>query len=279
MPNDAIRSSPSPTRPARRPITLEVRRTETVARDIVRIWLGGPGFDHFNDNGSTEQYVKLLLAPPGITYAPDEDMESIRTNRPVEERPRVRTYTVRHVDHDAREMAIDFILHGDAGIAAPWAAAARPGDTISLLGPGGAWSPDLDAPWHLIAGDDAALPAIDAALRALPDDAVVFGVIDLAVPERADYLDPRFRSRLRLIGPDGPTLGEALDALDLPDGDGIGFVHAELSEIRSIRTHLLERGLTRDRLSISGYWRQGKDEDGFQAEKRAEAERERAGAA
>jgi hypothetical protein len=31
-------------------------------------------------------------------------------------------------------------------------------------------------------------------------------------------------------------------------------------------------------LSLSGYWRRGKDEDGFQAEKAEDAARERAGA-
>lgn len=279
MPNP-VSTPPAPQRrPERRPITLEVRRTEPVAPGLVRIWLGGDEFDEFTDNGTTEQYVKLLMPPPGVTYGPDEDLATIRATRPVEERPRMRTYTVRHVDAAARELAIDFVLHGDEGLAAPWAAAARPGDTISFMGPGGVWSPDPTAPWHLIAGDDAALPAIDAALRRLPDDAVVIGVLDLDDPARADYVDPRFRSHLRIIGPDGPGLAAALDDLELPGGDGIGFVHGELGVIRSLRATLLERGFTRDRLSISGYWRRGKDEDGFQAEKRAEAERERAGAA
>lgn len=279
MPNQNDSAKPAPARRTRRPITLEVLRTEMVAQEIVRVWLGGDGFAEFEDNETTEQYVKLLLAPPGVTYGPDEDVETLRTARPVEERPRVRTYTVRHVDHDARELAIDFVLHGDAGIAAPWAAAARPGDTISFMGPGGNWSPDPHAPWHLIAGDDTALPAIDAALRALPDDAAVVGVVDLVIPERAEYLDPRFRSSLRVIGPDGPGLAAALEEIDLPEGPGVAFVHGELGVIRGLRPRLVERGFTRDRLSISGYWREGKDEDGFQAEKRAEAERERAGAA
>src|SRR5699024_9754942 len=77
MPNQ--NASAGPSRPTRRPITLEVLRTEIVATDIVRVWLGGEGFADFEDNGSTEQYVKLLLAPPGVDYAPDEDMAAART--------------------------------------------------------------------------------------------------------------------------------------------------------------------------------------------------------
>ena len=35
--------------------------------------------------------------------------------------------------------------HGDVGLAGPWAAAARPGDPVRLLGPGGAYAPDEGA--------------------------------------------------------------------------------------------------------------------------------------
>jgi hypothetical protein len=36
-----------------------------------------------------------------------------------------------------------------------------------------------------------------------------------------------------------------------------------------------ERGLSRDRVSLSGYWRLGKNEDGWQAEKAETARKER----
>ena len=40
-----------------------------------------------------------------------------------------------------------------------------------------------------------------------------------------------------------------------------------------------ERGVPREHLSVSGYWRRGRDEDGWQADKRSEREAERAAAA
>ena len=48
------------------------------------------------------------------------------------------------------------MVHGDEGIAGPWAMAAQPGDTIDVRGPNGAYGPDPTADWHLLAGDEAA---------------------------------------------------------------------------------------------------------------------------
>ena len=49
-------------------------------------------------------------------------------------------------------------------------------------------------------------------------------------------------------------------------------MHGETGAVKQLRAHLLdERGVDRDLLSISGYWRRGADEDRFQAEKRAAA--------
>ena len=45
-------------------------------------------------------------------------------------------------------------------------------DPAYLMGPSGAYSPDPDADWHLLAGDEAGLPALGAALEALPPNAV-----------------------------------------------------------------------------------------------------------
>src|SRR6187200_2055771 len=70
-------------------------------------------------------------------------------------------------------MAIDFVIHGDDGVAGPWASAAEAGDQLLVNGPGGGYRPDPAADWHLLVGDESALPAITAALTTLPEHAVV----------------------------------------------------------------------------------------------------------
>ena len=45
------------------------------------------------------------------------------------DRTRVRTYTVR--EWDGERLTIDFVVHGDEGVAGPWALPAQPGDACS----------------------------------------------------------------------------------------------------------------------------------------------------
>jgi hypothetical protein len=47
------------------------------------------------------------------------------------------------------------------------------------------------------------------------------------------------------------------------------FVHGEANFVKALRRHLrVDRGLPMAQLSISGYWRRGRDEDGWQSGKR-----------
>ena len=69
-------------------------------------------------------------------------------------------------DAERSLLTLDFVVHGDEGVAGPWAAAAKPGDVLQLTGPGGAYTPDPDAAWHLMVGDLSVLPAIGASLGA-----------------------------------------------------------------------------------------------------------------
>src|SRR5690606_5050647 len=106
---------------------------------------------------------------------------------PPERMPSRRTYTIRKFELDAGKVWIDFVVHGSAGIAGPWADNARPGDPVVLGGIGGGYAPDPEADWHLLAGDDAALPAIAAALEGMP--AAASGVVLLEVDGDADHVE------------------------------------------------------------------------------------------
>ena len=249
--------------------TLEVLRTERLSPHLVRVVIGGPEFDDVVDVGHVDRYVKLVIPRPGVTYPEPWSVETIQATLPREHWPAIRTYTVRRYDPDAREMWLDMVVHGDEGIAGPWAANAKPGDVVRFRGPGGAYTPDPTADWHLLAGDAAALPAIAAALEAIPTDAVVEAFIE--VDERADVLDldhPPQTSLRWLIRADGdPGFADAVRSMPWRPGRVHAFVHGELHDTRSLRPLLLERGVARADLSLSGYWRRGKDEDGFQKEK------------
>ncbi|MGD3107330.1 siderophore-interacting protein [Streptomyces sp. YGL11-2] len=263
-------------RPARRTPILHralVRRTERLSPHMLRVVLGGEGLAAFAAGEYTDHYIKLVFPLPHIRYPEPFDMGRIRAELPRNQWPRTRTYTVRSWDPAARELAVDFVVHGDTGLAGPWAVAARPGDEIGFLGPGGAYAPDAAADWHLLAGDESALPAIAAALAGMPADAAVHAFIEVAGPEEQQELTAPAGAAItwlhRGAGPVGRELVAAVRALEFPAGRVQAFVHGEAGFVRELRRLLrVEHGVPREDLSISGYWRTGQDEDGWQAGKR-----------
>lgn len=268
----------------RRTTALEVVRTERIGPHLVRVVAGGPELTAFPDTPFTDRYVKILFPVPGVEYPEPFDMDVIRRDLPREQWPRSRTYTVRDLDHARGELTIDFVHHGDSGLAGPWAAAAQPGDRLRLAGPGGAYAPDPEADWHLLVGDEAALPAIGAALARIPAGRLAHVLVQ--VDAAADELPLDTPADLRLqwlhrVGGDGPEgagqLLEAVRALEFPPGKVHAFVHGEAAEVREVRRHLIgERGVAREALSASGYWRRGRDEEGFRVYKQEQARIEEA---
>ncbi|TQN43778.1 NADPH-dependent ferric siderophore reductase [Blastococcus colisei] len=258
----------------RAPRVAEVLRTSWLTPHMVRVVLGGDGLAGFPAGAFADHYVKLLFAPAGASYRAPYDVEQLQAELPRELWPVTRTYTVRAWDARAGELTIDFVHHGDEGLAGPWAAAARPGDLIQMMGPGGAYVPHPEADWHLLAGDESALPAIGATLDTLPAGARALVYVEVDGPaEEQDDLAVGPGVELVWLHRGGAAPGEALVAavsgVCLPDGRGHVFVHGEAGAVRELRRHLrAERGLDPEFTSISGYWRRGDTEDRWQAGKR-----------
>lgn len=267
-------TTPRPRAP-RPQIILEVVRSSWVTPHLVRLTLGGPGFADFQPKDATDSYVKISFAKPELGLEPPYDLAALRETLAPADLPVTRTYTVRRVDQAAGTMDIDFVVHGDEGIAGPWAAAAQPGDRVVLAGPGGAYRPDPTADWHLFAGDESAIPAIAAALEALPADAK--GLAFLEIGGRDDLVDLDHPAGVQLIwvgraARDESTaalLATAISGHPWPDGRVQVFAHGERESMKALReVFLTQRGLDRSQLSLSGYWAYGLTEDRFQAEKR-----------
>ncbi|GAA1384643.1 siderophore-interacting protein [Pseudonocardia kongjuensis] len=269
----------APGRRTRRPqIVLEVLERVQLSPHLVRIVAGGPALADAAESaakGHTDTYTKMLFRPAGSDLVPPYDLAALRERLPVEQLPSTRTYTIRRFDLAAERIWIDFVVHGDAGIAGPWAASAQPGDPVVLGGIGSGYAPDPGADRHLLAGDEAALPAIASALEAMPADARGTALIEVGTA--ADELD--------LVAPDGievrwlhrggagagtsTVLVDAVRALDRPAGDVQVFAHGERGAMKALRPYLTDEcGIDRSRLSLSAYWAHGRGEDAFQSEKR-----------
>jgi NADPH-dependent ferric siderophore reductase len=234
----------------RRRFSTSVTAVEYLTPAMVRIVVSGADLDGFTAGEFTDHYVKCRF---GET---------------------TRSYTVRAWDPARRELTLDFVVHGDDGIAGPWAATATPGDTLELSGPGGAYAPSPDADWHLMVGDDAVIPAIAVSLERVPPGIPVFVVLEVDGPEHEQPLESPGDLRLtwlhRTAGPgEDPQLQvDAVAALQLPDGRGHAFVHGEATAVRLVRRHLVvDRGMPADELSATGYWKLRRTDEQWRSEK------------
>ncbi|MCA5892357.1 siderophore-interacting protein [Isoptericola sp. NEAU-Y5] len=241
--------------PARKrtPKHATVSAVRRLSPHLVRVTLRGPELATLEPIGFTDSYLKLVLG----------ELE--------DGRPLLRTYTVRAFRGD--EWDVDLVLHGDEGVAARWAARVEPGEPVSFMGPGGGYAPAPDAAWHLLVGDDSAWPAIAASLEALPAGAVAHAVVEVPGPEDEQPVQSAADLHLTWVHRGTRSLVDAVReahaAGELPDGSPQAFLHGEASCVRDLRRWVrAELGVPRERLSASGYWRRGVDDEGWRAAKR-----------
>jgi NADPH-dependent ferric siderophore reductase len=260
-------------RPARPQAVLTVRSRHQLSVHTVRVIAGGPGMAEFRTNDFTDKYAKITFVDPTLGLTPPYDLAALRESLPAHQRPVSRTYTVRWVDFDRQQLAIDFVVHGDDGIAAPWASEAEPGDTLVLSGAGGGYRPDPSNDWHLFVGDESALPAICSALEALSHDAR--GIAYLETHDPDTYLDTEPPHGIDIVwgqrpepGSQPQLLADAVLAGPWLTGQVGVFAHGERESMKAVRAALKARLGDADQLSLSGYWAYGRTEDIFQAEKR-----------
>jgi NADPH-dependent ferric siderophore reductase len=270
----------------RRIRTAVVQRTEWLTPDMVRVFFTGPDLADLPELTYTDHYVKILFPPAGADYRWPFDPDELRETAPREQWPVTRTYTIRSFDRDAGVLAIDFVVHGDEGLAGPWAARAEPGDEIGFRGPGGAYAPEPEYDTHLLVGDEAAIPAIAATLDRLPEGARATVFLEVADADHQLPLPAEDRADIHWVHrgerPYGEPLAAAVRDHGLPAGRLQAFVHGNAGMIKDLRRWcFVEQRLDRRQVSISGYWRTGQNEDAWQSGKRdfvAEMEAEEAAA-
>lgn len=264
-----VRRQPKP------PVVLEVVATERLGPHMVRLTLGGPGFADYQDKDATDKYIKLMFADPALGLTMPYDLDALRERLAPEQMPVRRTYTVRSVDHDAGTLTVDFVVHGADGLAGPWAAAAQVGDPVTFGGPGGMHLPDVDADWHLLAGDESALPAIAAVLEAMPAAAVGQAFLEVAGPEdelaleRPTGIEVTWLHRGGDFTPETTRLAAAVIDAPWREGRVQVFAHGEREMVKDLRRYLADvRQVDRKQMSLSAYWAYGRAEEAFQAEKK-----------
>lgn len=239
------------------PRLLQVRRRARVTPRMVRVTLGGDGLVGFGGDGP-DRRIKMFFPAPG------QDRPAVpraTSGGPVwpagEARPAIRTYTVRRFDAAAGELDVDFVLHEGHGPAAAWARDARPGSWVGVSEPGGRYLPHPDADFHVVIGDETALPAVATVLAALPPGTPATAFLEVADAGEEQELPGGTTVWVhRGARPAGAPLIDAVRAAAFPPGRGQAWLAGESAAVKELRGHLLgERGLDRRMVYATGYWR------------------------
>ncbi|HRE01554.1 MAG TPA: siderophore-interacting protein, partial [Ilumatobacteraceae bacterium] len=243
---------------------MMVRAVEQITPVVRRVVVGGEQFDRFVVDGAeqpgfespgVDDHVKLFFAgPDGLVLPTQGDGE---LDWPEDPRPVARSYTVRAVDHHAKTVTIDMVLHGH-GFGARWAAAVTVGDEVHLAGPK-QWTAFPNAPWYLLVGDDTALPAIARWLEALAPDAVVRVVIATDHPGEYPGLVLAGDRTVTWVAPamrqGEQPLTDAVAALDWPAATPFVWAAGEVGDVGALRRLLRDqRGLDRASYDLAAYW-------------------------
>ncbi|MCS0494536.1 siderophore-interacting protein [Ancylobacter sp. MQZ15Z-1] len=242
---------------------MRVARAFQVTPLMRRVVLAGDAA-HFAGPGL---HVRVLMPRPGRAPVWPHAAPDGRTVWPSGEDALVaRVYTVREVDQARAEVAIDVVLHeGTSTPGADWARGVRPGDLVGLLGPGGAGLPPSS--WHLIAGDETALPAIARMVAALPAEAQAVVRIEVAGEVERQPLPSPARLDVEWLHRDGAAPGttalleEAVRRVGRPPVDPEAchvWAGCEQRAARALRAYATGAlGIRKSRCAIAAYWRLG----------------------
>ncbi|MBD3943587.1 siderophore-interacting protein [Microbacterium sp. NEAU-LLC] len=248
---------------ARRGRVIAVEQVSPVMR---RVRVTGPEFADFTSGGPAD-HVKVffpdpetgeLVAPSPV--GPDED-GIVRPEGPMH----ARDFTPLRVTETSEGVAVDldFYLHPSPGPASRWAAQAKPGDELVIVGPRGSRGAPQGAGRLVLVCDETALPSatrwaaevpattsVELLAVAADDGAWIAGYVS-STSGRVDI-----RVSVLAAG-DADALLAALEAADV-DASTFVFAAGEASTLIPVRRHLKGTlALPSEQFAVSGYWKRG----------------------
>ncbi|GAA1699711.1 hypothetical protein GCM10009792_19690 [Microcella alkalica] len=204
--------------PAYRPFAVVVQRILPLSPHLVRVTFAGDDLEVFGTTG-LDQRIKLVLpfANGSLCDVGQDDPAEILAGTwyarwralPEAERNPFRTYTVRAIRPERRELDIDMVRHDSEpgvpdGPAATWLRRASVGDRLIVIGPDARTAdPTVGCDWRpgaarhvLLVGDETAAPAICSIMESL--DPAITAQAFIEVPSSADIQNVVARGASRI---------------------------------------------------------------------------------
>lgn len=247
----------------------EVSRIEDLTPAMRRLTLSGPELQGLTRDGHTfgpfrsegfDDHVKLVLPDADGTLPHVGTQEEHRFDWAPGTLTRTRDYTVRSVAADGASFTIDVVRH-DAGLASDWAFSCGIGDRVAFAGPKSS-AGTVEADWHLLLGDETALPAIARWLEEAPAGTRARVIIEVPTAADIQELTTGAEAEITWLTRDGIPAGhsgqllQALEATRLPAGRGYAWCAGETVTMVPIRRHLRREMPTGPRdVEVVGYWR------------------------
>lgn len=230
--------------------TVALSSREWLAPDYVRVRVTGSDLAGFASLGS-DDHMRLFF--PAGPVGSVEEMRAAPS----------REYTPLEWGDDWLD--VEFAVHGDAGVAAPWAANAPLGSSIGVGGPrGSAVIVGEPGSWFLV-GDETAIPAIRRFAALIPAGAPARIVIETVSAGRELDIDAPVEVEWLHRGDtaSGAALIAFLDGLteaDAVGADPFVFIAAEQSVVKPGRALLERWGIDTGKAVVKGYWKRGEAE-------------------
>lgn len=248
-------------------LAARVARAERISPHFVRVTLSGEALASWRHLGFDQWFRLALPVSDATRFDRLSDRFDLRgylryLALPKATRPVIRNYTVREYRAAPAELDIDFVVHGDAGVAGPWAASLPTGAPVALIDQGCGYRPVEGASRVVLAGDESAMPAVLGILRDLPAESTGSAVIE--IPHGEDRqpapapvgVEVRWIVRERGARPGAAAL-EELRGIDIGSGPVSAFLAGEQQLATAGRRHLVNQcGVEKAAIDFTGYWRQ-----------------------
>lgn len=252
-------ATPHKARKIRHPIKtrmIEVIKKQLISPSLLSISFAGDTLDDFLSL-TFDDHIKLFFPEPGETLPilPKVTAEGgldFSAGRSI-----MRDFTPRKYSNAAKELEIQFVLHGD-GPASTWAQSANVGDLLGIGGPKTSFIMPEDMDWLMLIGDQTAFPAIARCLDELNRDIPITLILKIEAADQKILFERRENLTIVWVvaANDSPVFAHTVRDYTLPTGQGFVWAAGEASSMQLIHSYLVDtHHMEKGRVRVSNYWK------------------------